>query len=52
MHAMTDQIQIGNGIGLPILHLGTTQLVLSKPSLYFQLHIVLHVPHSKKSHLC
>jgi hypothetical protein len=37
-----EQIRVGNGKGLPINHVGTTQLISSTSS--FQLHDVLHVP--------
>uniref|UniRef100_A0A2N9EGA7 Uncharacterized protein n=1 Tax=Fagus sylvatica TaxID=28930 RepID=A0A2N9EGA7_FAGSY len=37
-----EQIRVGNGKGLPINHVGTTQLL--SPNSSFKLHDVLHVP--------
>ena len=43
----SDQIQIGNGLGLSVKHIGSTKL--STPTSSFILHDVLHVPYITKN---
>jgi len=43
----SDQLRVGNGIGLSIHHIGNAQL--STPTLPFTLYNVLHVPHITKN---
>ena len=43
----SDQIRIGNGIGLNVKHIGSKKL--STPSSSFILQDVLHVPHITKN---
>ena len=43
----SDQIRIGNGIGLNVEHIGSTKL--STPTFSFLLHDVLQVPHITKN---
>ena len=42
----SDQIRIGNGLGLNVKHIGSTKLSTATSS--FHLHDVLHVPHITK----
>ena len=42
-----DQIRIGNGIGLNVEHIDSTEL--STPTSSFLIHDVLHVPHIAKN---
>jgi hypothetical protein len=46
-HTGTDEIKIGNGFGLSIKHIGTSQIHI--PSLAFKLFDVLHVPNICKN---
>ena len=43
----SDQIRIGNGLGLSVKHIGSTKL--STPTSSFILHDVLHVPYITKN---
>ena len=43
----SDKIQIGNGLGLSVKHIGSTKL--STPTSSFILHDVLHVPYITKN---
>ena len=45
-----EQICVGNGKGLPINHVGTTQLL--SPNSSFKLHDVLHVPQISQLVIC